>query len=159
VNRIVAKWDIPGATYNHQTVYDHFLKVGTDRRVAHEKGDLSLGRSESETVVETEFRDPYVAHAPIETHTATAVMEGDTMVIWGSTQTPFGCQEQVARALDLPLEKVHMKEILLGGGFGGKSASAQVVEAARLAKHSGSRYNWPGPGGRSFFTIPSTPHP
>ena len=137
VNQSTASWDIPDATYDDQTVYDHFLKVGTERRIAHERGDLDQGRREVEVVVESEFRDPYVAHAPIETHTATATIEGDTMVIWGSTQTPFGAQEQVARALNMPLEKVHLREIHLGGGFGGKISSDQIVEAARIAKLSG----------------------
>jgi len=137
VNRIEAEWDIPEAQFDDKTIFDHFLKVGTDRRVIHEKGDREQGRASARQIIITEFRDSYVAHAPIETHTATAVMQDETMVIWGSTQTPFGSQGQVARALNMPLEKVHIKEIFTGGGFGGKATTPQMVEAARIAKLSG----------------------
>jgi nicotinate dehydrogenase subunit B len=137
VSRIKAEWEIPEARSDDKTIFDHFLKVGTDKRINQEKGNIDQGREAARHILETEFRDSYIAHAPIETHTATAVMEGDTMVIWASTQTPFGSQGRVARALDMPLEKVHVKEIFLGGGFGGKASDPQVVEAARIAKLSG----------------------
>jgi nicotinate dehydrogenase subunit B len=137
VRRIKAEWDIPEARFDDNTIFEHLVKVGTERRINQESGNIERGRENARHIIETEFHDCYVAHAPIETHTATAVMEGDTMVIWGSTQTPFGSQGQVARALDMPPEKVHIKEVYLGGGFGGKASAPQVVEAARIAKLSG----------------------
>jgi len=151
VNRIEAEWDVPEARADDKTIFDHLLKVGTDKRVNQEKGNRDHGREAARQIFETEFRDSYVAHAPIETHTATAVMEGDTMVIWGSTQTPFGSQGQVARALNMPLEKVHIKEVFLGGGFGGKATAPQVVEAARIAKLSGKPVQLIWTRGEEFF--------
>ncbi len=137
VDKIKAEWDIPEPQFDDKTIFDHLVKAGTDERITQEEGDRDRGRDVSHEIIETEFRDCYIAHAPIETHTATAVMEGDTMVIWGSTQTPFGSQNQVAQVLGMPLEKVHIKEVFIGGGFGGKASSPQVVEAARIAKLSG----------------------
>ena len=137
VRLINAEWDIPEARFDDKTIFDHLVKAGTDRRIMQEQGDKERGREAAKEIIETEFRDCYVAHAPIETHTATAVMEGDTMVIWGSTQTPFGSQAQVARALNMDLEKVHVKEVFIGGGFGGKATTPQIIEAARIAKLSG----------------------
>ena len=43
----------------------------------------------------------------------------------------------MAEALQLPPEKVHVIVPYVGGGFGGKSASQQAIEAARLAKITG----------------------
>jgi isoquinoline 1-oxidoreductase len=65
-------------------------------------------------------------------------------MVWASTQTPFNVQSLVAQTLDLPVENVRVMVPFVGGGFGGKSASAQAIEAARLAKHSGKpvMVNW-----------------
>jgi len=95
-------------------------------------GDLEAGRKLSDKLFESEFRDPYVAHAPIETHTALARMEGDKLTVWASTQTPFGLQDALASELKMPLEKVRVIAPFVGGGFGGKIAFQQGVEAARL---------------------------
>jgi len=46
-------------------------------------------------------------------------------------------KEQLARVLDFPAEKVRVITPFVGGGFGGKSANQQAVEAARLAKLTG----------------------
>ena len=65
-------------------------------------------------------------------------MAGDGRVtVWASTQTPFPLQTQVARALKLPTEKVRVITPYVGGGFGGKSASQQAIEAARLTVAAG----------------------
>jgi isoquinoline 1-oxidoreductase len=57
--------------------------------------------------------------------------------VWASTQTPFPVKQQVAQALGLPQQNVRVVTPYVGGGFGGKSASRQAVEAARLAKITG----------------------
>jgi len=74
----------------------------------------------------------------MEPHAALAAVEDGKAKIWASTQTPFGVQQQVAQALGLPAEKVRIIAPFVGGGFGGKSASAQAVEAALLARRAGS---------------------
>jgi isoquinoline 1-oxidoreductase len=89
-------------------------------------------------VVEQKYLKGYVAHAPMETHSAVAeVASNGKVTVWAGTQTPFPLQTQVARALKLPTEKVRIITPYVGGGFGGKSASAQGVEAARLAVAAG----------------------
>jgi isoquinoline 1-oxidoreductase len=73
----------------------------------------------------------------MEPHAALATVEGNRATVWASTQTPFGVQRLVAKTLGLPLENIRVITPFVGGGFGGKSASAQAAEAARLAKYSG----------------------
>ena len=57
-------------------------------------GDLEAGRKLCDKIFESEFHDPYLAHAAIETHTALAQLEGDKMTVWASTQSPFGLQRR-----------------------------------------------------------------
>jgi isoquinoline 1-oxidoreductase len=73
----------------------------------------------------------------METHSALAAIEGDTITVWASTQAPFPTQERIAQTLGLKLDNVRVIVPFVGGGFGGKSASPQALEAARLAKISG----------------------
>lgn len=120
-----------------KNVFDRMLKIPSNARVTASKGNLDSGRKNSGFLFESQFNNHYVAHAPIEPHTALAWMEGDIMMVRASTQSPFGTQEGVARELGVTLEKVRVIPPFLGGGFGGKAVSLQANEAAKLAKLSG----------------------
>ena len=50
----------------------------------------------SDAIIESEFRHSYVAHSPIEPHTAAASTDGDKITVWASAQTPFPTQEAIA---------------------------------------------------------------
>jgi isoquinoline 1-oxidoreductase len=83
------------------------------------------------------YEDGYKAHATLETHAAVGYFEGDKLTMWVSSQTPFGTRQQVASALEVEPEKVHIKQIFIGGGFGGKAYNVQAVELALIAKEAG----------------------
>jgi isoquinoline 1-oxidoreductase len=100
-------------------------------------GDLDAGRRHSARTFAVTYTNSYVAHAPMEPHTAVAEMAGGTLTVWASTQTPFGLQAQLARELGLRPAEVRVVTPYVGGGFGGKSAGRQAVEAARLARIAG----------------------
>ena len=86
---------------------------------------------------EQTYFDSYMAHATMETHSAVAAVENGKVTVWAGTQTPFPVKNQIMQALRLPAEKVRVITPNVGGGFGGKSASRQAVEAARLAMLAG----------------------
>ena len=135
--QVKVSWEAPNRPVNQDTIFQYLENTIKDSKVHQEGGNLATGKTVSETVVESDYLDGYKAHATIETHCATCYFEGDKLTMWASTQTPFGSRKRIATALNMPLEKVHLKQILLGGGFGGKALDHQVVEAARIAKISG----------------------
>jgi len=135
--QIKAEYNVPAVTVDDRTIFDHLLKHAPLPEVVDERGSLAEGEKLSTTVVEETYLNSYVAHAPIEPHCATAAMENGRITVWASTQTPFPLKQEVADALRLPPEKVHIIVPYVGGGFGGKSASRQAIEAARLAKITG----------------------
>ena len=141
--RIKAEWDVPQSDLDPKTIYPHLLRVAPEGEVVTEGGDPKEGERLAHTTYEGTFYDHYMAHATIETHTALAKPEGDKMIVWASTQSPFGAKGQIAQALSIPQQKVRVITPFVGGGFGGKSANMQAVEAARLAKLTGR----PGTGG------------
>jgi len=133
-NLVKANWEIQPSKADNETIFKHILKTATESRVRHKGGELETGKKESEILFESEYLDGYKAHASIETHAATALYEKEELTIWASSQTPFGTRQELADLLKLPKEKIHVKQIFLGGGFGGKIYNRQATEAARIAK-------------------------
>ncbi|MEW6746889.1 MAG: molybdopterin cofactor-binding domain-containing protein [Planctomycetota bacterium] len=134
---IKAKFDPPESTVTDETIFDHLVDVAPQGQVAARGGDIATGGQLAASVVEERYLNSYVAHAAIETHTAVAQFENDRLTIWASTQTPFRLKEEAAQTLGLPGESVRVITPFVGGGFGGKTANAQGVEAARLARLTG----------------------
>ena len=134
---VKAKWEIPESKADDKTIFEYLKKAADKEEITEEGGNLSSGREQAKTIAEAEYYDGYKAHASIETHAALAHFEGDKLTMWASSQTPFGTREALAETFKMPLEKVHLKQIFLGGGFGGKIYNQQAIEAAKLAKKSG----------------------
>jgi len=134
---VKVNWEAPKLNVNQDTIFKHLEDTIQTSKIHQEGGNLATGKTLSETLIEADYLDGYKAHASIETHCASCYFEGDKLTIWASTQSPFGTRKHIAKALNMDLEKVHVKQILLGGGFGGKISDNQAVEAARIAKISG----------------------
>ena len=137
ISRIKAEWKTPELNLNEDSIFDHLVKVAPAGEVLDRGGDLAAGTAAATATVSATYLDGYVAHAPIETHTAVAEFVDGRCTIWASTQTPFPLRSQAAEALGLPEEKVRIIPPLVGGGFGGKTYNQQAIEAARLATKTG----------------------
>ncbi len=132
-----AQFELPRPSVDDQAIFDHLLKTAPRGQVLNESGSLSEGERLAAAIVDETYLNSYVAHAAMETHSATATIEGGKATVWASTQTPFPVRQQVAQALGCTPQDVRVITPYVGGGFGGKSASRQAVEAARLAKFTG----------------------
>ena len=135
--KIRAAYDTPKSDINEKTIFDHLVKVAPAGEAADETGDLTKGKKEAATSFDQTYLDGYKAHAPMEPHSAVAHVEGNKVRVWPSSQTPFSVKTDVADALGIPAENVHVISPFVGGGFGGKTRNLQAVEAARLSKLSG----------------------
>jgi len=138
VQRIKADFSVPESKVEDGTVLEYLRTQRGQGRVVEQKGDLAKGREAAALEFEHTYFTPYIAHAPIETHSALAEVTSDETTVWVSTQRPFGVQQEVARALGMPEDKVRVITPILGSGFGGKSAGPQAIEAARLSKLAGA---------------------
>ncbi len=135
--RIEATWDTPAPAFDTETVFDHLVKAAGPGEVTSAKGDVASARKAATRVFESTYHKGYVAHAPMEPHTAVAELKDGKMTIWSSTQTPFPTRDRVSKELGLAADKVRVITPYVGGGFGGKSAGLQASEAARLARITG----------------------
>ncbi len=119
------------------SIFAHLEQSTLAPQVAASGGNLDEGRRLATRTLEARYLNAYVAHSAMETHAALAKIAGDKATVWASTQNPFGAREEIAQAIGFPTEKVRVITPFVGGGFGGKSANLQAVEAARLAKLTG----------------------
>jgi nicotinate dehydrogenase subunit B len=102
-----------------------------------ETGDLEAALATAPTRLEATYTTAYLAHVPLETHTALASWEEGRVTVWTGTQVPFGVRAEIAEGLEIGEEAVRVIVPDTGGGFGGKHAGGIALEAARLARSAG----------------------
>ncbi len=134
---VKAQWSPSPSTLDDRNIFEHLVKAAPAAERVQEGGDLAEGARLSAHTFEHTYVNAYVAHAALETHSALARVEDGKVTVWASTQTPFPLKSQLAQALGLAPDKVRVITPYLGGGFGGKSANQQAIEAARLAVRTG----------------------
>jgi len=153
---VKARFDRPAAGPDDRTIFDHLLKNAPPATLLGEKGDPADGEKQAAHIVEETYLNSYVAHAPIETHSAVAAFEDGKFTVWVSTQWPFQVKQQLADALGVSPESIRVITPVVGGGFGGKSVTSptgaqQAHEAARLARATGKPVQVVWDRGEEFF--------
>jgi len=139
---VKAQFDPPPAGPDDRTIFDHLIKTAPPATLVGQKGDPAEGEKLAAHIVEETYLNAYVAHAPIETHSAVAAFENGKFTIWASSQSPFQVKQLIAEALGVSQDNVRVITPMVGGGFGGKSltirtGALQAQEAARLARAAG----------------------
>ncbi|MCC6591241.1 MAG: xanthine dehydrogenase family protein molybdopterin-binding subunit [Bryobacterales bacterium] len=103
-----------------------------------EAGNIQEGFAKADVIVEREFNTATVHQGYIEPHNATVLWNNDGRVqVWTSTQGAFVVRDTTACVLDLPVAKVKVTPMEIGGGFGGKIPVYLEPVAAVLSKKSG----------------------
>ena len=129
VHEDVTTKELGEATDNHSNVVDHFR---------YELGDVEKGFSEADVVVEREFTTQTVHQGYIEPQNASAFWNADgQLTVWTSTQGAFSTRDSLAQVLDLPVSKIKVVPMEIGGGFGGKIPIYLEPLAALLSRKTG----------------------
>ncbi|MFN2337113.1 MAG: molybdopterin cofactor-binding domain-containing protein, partial [Bacteroidales bacterium] len=97
VVRINAEYSYDEMNVSNETIFDYINKGEYRVNVVRTAGDPDAAPEQFDKVFENEYHDPYLAHAPIEPHTALARFEGEKLTVWASTQSPFGLQDNLVR--------------------------------------------------------------
>ncbi|MFZ7102782.1 MAG: xanthine dehydrogenase family protein molybdopterin-binding subunit [Peptococcaceae bacterium] len=98
------------------------------------KGDIEKAFAECTAIVECQYKTSIQEHAYIEPEAGIARVEGDSIVIWCSTQNPHMDRYEVAQNLKLRLNQVRVIQATTGGGFGGKLDISVQIHLALLAQ-------------------------
>jgi CO/xanthine dehydrogenase Mo-binding subunit len=117
------------STGKHSNVAKHFR---------FQLGDVEKGFAAAAAVVEHEFHTATVHQGYIEPHNATALWNADgSVTIWSSTQGAFTARAQVSELLQIPVAKIRVVPMEIGGGFGGKIRVYLEPVAAALSRKCG----------------------
>ena len=137
LDKIIVEWEQPKPKVDNRTIFEHLLHSAPSPEIITQRGSIETGLNLAAHTFESVYLNHYVAHAPMEPHTAVVQIKGQKATVWASTQTPFRAQKEVARTLGLAPRDVRVITPFVGGGFGGKTRNQQVMEAARLARLAG----------------------
>jgi isoquinoline 1-oxidoreductase beta subunit len=96
-------------------------------------GDADAALATAAKVVEAEYFSPYINHATMEPQTCTAWLKPEGFLeVWTSTQNAEASMATAAETAGLPLEKVEVHKMMLGGGFGRRGAPQDFVRQGVL---------------------------
>jgi CO/xanthine dehydrogenase Mo-binding subunit len=102
------------------------------------RGDVEHGFSESDVIVEREFRTPTAHQGYIEPHACVARYGQDGQVlVWCTTQGPFVVREACAAILGIDAAAIKVVPSEIGGGFGGKIPVYLEPLAIALSRKAG----------------------
>lgn len=105
-----------------------------DGLVAVNTGDIAKAEAAAVTRYEQVFRLPMLAHAAMEPLSCTAHVTSERCEVWCGSQVVGRAQKAAAEAAGLPLDKVFVHNLLLGGGFGRRLEHDYVAQAVSIAK-------------------------
>jgi CO/xanthine dehydrogenase Mo-binding subunit len=99
------------------------------------RGDIAAGLAEAEVLIEARYVMPGAHQGFIEPHVAVAAPEpGGGVALWCPTQGHRFVRDEVAKLLKLPLSKVRVVSMPVGGGFGGKVVLLEPLAALLAVK-------------------------
>ncbi len=95
------------------------------------KGDIEKGFSKSDFILEQTYTTQFIEHAYIEPETVIAIPleEKNSVKVIGSIQNPHSARNVTASVLGLPLNRVRICQAELGGAFGGKDDTMNILSA------------------------------
>jgi xanthine dehydrogenase molybdenum-binding subunit len=122
----------PGSPPVHESIFvgDEERKIENNvaafREIA--EGNIEEGFKQADVIVEDEFKTGRVYHAQMETKSVVCQPEADGgITVWTTTQTIHNVRQLLGEIFRLPLNKVNVKRVPLGGSFGSSIQMNSVV--------------------------------
>ncbi|MGI9201725.1 MAG: molybdopterin cofactor-binding domain-containing protein, partial [Woeseiaceae bacterium] len=133
-NAVSIEWEranYPAETAAHFTALEQAFADRHDSQLR-DDGDVDAAL-ENATIIEGEYRAPYLAHATLEPMNAVAFLQGTNLEVWAGNQNPTEATKAAAAAADVDLDDVTVHTTLMGGGFGRRSEMDFISLATRIA--------------------------
>ena len=140
-SQLEIQWDDgPNASYDsvqyRKTLEEAAAKPG---QVVRNNGDVDKALAGAAKRLSAEYYVPHLAQAPMEPPSATARVTADACEVWVSIQNAEAIRTDLSKRFNMPIEKVTVNNLLLGGGFGRKSKPDFASEAAICSHAMGGR--------------------
>src|SRR5580698_5578139 len=136
LSRLQPEWDVGAAGHvDSEQLSKQFRAALTDRMVvARNDGNVDEAMSGAPKTFEAVYETPYLSHSPLEPLNATVNLQPDRLDVWVGTQDAEQALGAAAKAAGLKPEQVYIHNAFLGGGFGRRDASDEIVQAIAIAK-------------------------
>jgi len=137
---VAVEWDESGAETRSSSDLIAEYRAAADKggtNLAAQAGELDGAFARAAKVLEARYEFPYLAHAPMEPINAAARMNPDgTLEVWGGHQMPDLYQAVAAKVAGISPDKVILRVMKTGGGFGRRASPDAdiIVEAVATAK-------------------------
>jgi isoquinoline 1-oxidoreductase beta subunit len=140
-SKLDIQWDEgPNASYD-SVQYRKEMEAAASKpgKVVRNTGDVDAALSGAAKRLTAEYYIPHLAQAPMEPPTATARVTAQACDVWCSVQNPEAIRTDLSKRFNVPVDKITVHNLLLGGGFGRKSKPDFASEAAILSHAMGGR--------------------
>jgi xanthine dehydrogenase molybdenum-binding subunit len=113
----------PGAEPIYETVLWGDREIEIENNIACERaveeGDVDHAFAEADVIVEGTFKTPKIYHAQMETKSVVCRPEPDGgLTVWPTTQSIHNVRILLGQIFDIPLSKINVKRVPVGGTFG-----------------------------------------
>ena len=140
--KLVIEWSegLKAESHNSKESPPEYAKIAGDPAVrgrnVGNKGDVKAALESAAKTYTRDYLNDHIYHAQMEPLNAVVSVaeDGKSAEVWAGSQAPDSARASVARTLGLEFEQVKFNPHYLGGGFGRRSNSDYIVEAARMAK-------------------------
>jgi len=136
---VSVEWDVPADLAKTSSAsISQFFHEGLNQAeaaVARNDGDTLGALAKADKVIEAEYFTPYLAHSTMEPMGYTGWLQGDTLEVWTSTQSPEATLAVSAAGAGVKIENVKVYQVQLGGGLGRRGGSQDFsLQGAKIAK-------------------------
>jgi isoquinoline 1-oxidoreductase beta subunit len=134
--RLQPEWDVgaAGSVDSDQLSQAFHTALNETMAIARNDGDVDQAMSGAAKTFEAIYETPYLSHSPMEPMNATVHLQPDRLDVWVGTQAADEATEAAAKASGLKPEQVFVHNGFVGGGFGRRDASDEIVQAIAIAK-------------------------
>ncbi len=128
------------ASHNSEQAFSQYEAIASEANragdVIENRGDTAGALKTAAKTISRDYKNDYIYHAQMEPLNAVVSVaeDGKTAEVWVGSQAHDSARASVARTLGIEVAQVKYNPQYLGGGFGRRSNSDYVVEAAELAK-------------------------
>lgn len=134
VEAIVIDWEQAPDPSDTDAIFDKIAAAFDDAPNSSMRDDGDVADlPQGATLLNAEYRVPYLAHAAMEPLNATAHLTDGALEIWLGTQTPTLAQWKCATTAGLENDAVTLHTTYLGGGFGRRGEFDFAVYATQVA--------------------------
>lgn len=140
-SKLNIKWSRSKASgYDSRKAYEEYTELANSKQsgnTLNQSGNIESALSSAHQVFQAAYKNDYAYHAQMEPLNAVVSVsaDGQRAEAWVGSQAPDRARQAIAQTLNIPFANVDLHPCYLGGGFGRRSMTDYVEEAADLANH------------------------